>query len=284
MDASEPTDPTDPEPADPEPTEPADPEPAELPPAARVARAPRIVTLAERPDLEDALDRHNGSAWPEFMLQDPVADELWHHLHAEFSGWQLILLGTDDAILAAANCAPLAWDGTDKGLPDGWDDQFRRTVDQHAAGVRPDTLGAIQIVVAPERRGDRLAGRMVTEMRERASAAGLRALIACVRPTDKHRYPLTSIQRYARWIRPDGEPFDPWIRLHARLGGRVVRGAPRSMTITGTVADWERWTGMAFPDSGRYVVPFATNPVAMDRAADRGVYHDANVWMVHDLA
>jgi len=278
MDASEPTEP---EPTEPEPT---GPEPTGPEPTGPVARPPRIVTLAERPDLEDALDRHNGSAWPEFMLQDPVADDLWHHLHAEFAGWQLILLGADDAILAAANCAPLAWDGTDDGLPDGWDDQFRRTVAQHAAGIRPDTLGAIQIVVSPERRGDRLAGRMVAEMRDRARAAGLRALIACVRPTDKHRYPLTSIQRYARWTRPDGEAFDGWIRLHARLGGRVVRGAPRSMTIRGTVADWERWTSMAFPDSGRYVVPFATNPVAIDRAADRGVYHDANVWMVHDLA
>jgi GNAT superfamily N-acetyltransferase len=276
MDASGPTEPT--EPAEPEPTEPTDP-----PPSAPDRRPARIVTLAERPDLEDALDRHNGSAWPEFMLQDPVADELWHHLHADFAGWQLILLGADDAILAAANCAPLAWDGTDDGLPDGWDDQFRRTVAQHAAGIRPDTLGAIQIVVAPKRRGDRLAGRMVTEMRERARAAGLRALIACVRPTDKHRYPLASIQRYARWTRPDGEPFDPWIRLHARLGARIVRGAPRSMTITGTVADWERWTSMAFPESGRYVVPFATHPVEIDLEAGCGVYHDANVWMVHDL-
>lgn len=244
----------------------------------------RVVTLAERPDLVGALDLHNGSAWPAFMLQDPVADELWHHLHAEFAGWQLLLLDADDAIVASANSAPLAWDGTDDGLPEGWDDQFRRTVAQHAAGILPDTLGALQVVVAPERRGGRLAGRMVSEMRDRARAAGLRALIACVRPTDKHRYPLIPIDRYARWTRADGEPLDAWIRLHARLGARVVRGSPRSMTITGTVADWEKWTGIAFPDSGLYLVPAATDPVEIDRAADRGVYLDANVWMVHDLA
>ena len=247
------------------------------------APPPRIFTLAERPDLADALDRHNGAAWPEFMLQDAVADELWHHLHAEFAAWQLLLLDADDAILAAANSAPLAWDGSDEALPDGWDAQFRLTVAQRAAGIRPDTLGAIQIVVAPERRGDRLAGRMVDEMRSRARAAGLHALIACVRPTDKHLYPLTPIERYARWTRADGAPFDPWIRLHARLGGRIVRGAPRSMTIEGSVAEWEEWTQMAFPDSGLYVVPFATNPVTIDRVADRGAYHDANVWMVHEL-
>jgi GNAT superfamily N-acetyltransferase len=243
----------------------------------------RLVTLAGRRDLEDDLDRHNGAAWPEFMLQDPVAAALWQHLHDGFADWQLMLLDEADRIVAAANSAPLAWDGTDERLPEGWDDQFRLTVAQWAAGVRPDALGAIQIVVAPDRRGDGLSGRMVEVLRSRARDAGLRALIACVRPTDKHRYPLADIDRYARWTRSDGQPFDAWIRLHARLGGRVVRGAPRSMMISGSVADWERWTGMAFPESGAYVVPFATNPVTIDREADLGTYHDANVWMVHRL-
>ena len=195
-----------------------------------------------------------------------------------------MLLDPDGRIAAAGNSAPLAWDGTDAGLPAGWDDQFERTVGGLRAGIAPNALGAIQIVVAPDRQGERLAGRMVEIFRERARAAGLRALIACVRPTEKHRYPLTPIERYAAWTREDGLPFDPWIRLHVRLGGRVARAVPESMTTTGSVADWERWTGLAFPESGAYVVPFATNPVVVDRAADRVTYHDANVWVVHDLA
>lgn len=243
----------------------------------------QLVTLAERPDLEDALDRHNGSPWPAFMLQDPVVHELWHHLHEEFAGWQLILLDADDRIAAAANSAPFAWDGTSAGLPDGWDDQYARTVEQMRAGVPPDTLGALQIVVAEAWRGSRLAGRMVEEMQARGRAAGHRALVACVRPTDKHRYPLVPIERYARWTGPDGEPFDAWIRLHVRLGGRIDRPAPRSMTMRGSVAEWEQWTGMAFPESGEYVIPFATRPVSIDRAADVGTYLDENVWVVHDL-
>jgi hypothetical protein len=244
----------------------------------------RLVTLAERPDLRDPLDDHNGSAWPEFMLQDPVADRLWHHLDEELAAWQHVLLDADDRIAAAANSAPLAWDGTGEGLPAGWDDQFERTVSGLHAGEAPNTLGALQIVVASARRGEGLAGRMVEILRDRGRAAGFGALIACVRPTEKHRYPLTPIERYARWTREDGLPFDAWLRLHARLGGRIVRAAPESMTMTGTVAEWERLTGLAFPESGEYVVPFATNPVVVDRDADRLVYHDANVWMVHELA
>jgi GNAT superfamily N-acetyltransferase len=252
--------------------------------AALAARDLRLVTLAERPDLVDALDRHNGAPWPEFMFQDAVVQENWHHLEEELAGWQLLLLDRDDRIAAAANCAPLAWDGTSAGLPDGWDDQFERTVAQMRAGTTPDTLGALQIVVADAWRGARLGGRMVEAMQDRGRAAGLRALVACVRPTDKHRYPLPPIERYARWTRPDGAPFDAWIRLHVRLGGRIDRSAPRSMTMRGSVADWERWTGMAFPETGAYVVPFATRPVAIDREADTGTYHDENVWVVHDLA
>jgi hypothetical protein len=263
--------------------------PAGLPdgPGTRGVRDPaglRLVTLAERPDLVDALDRHNGAPWPEFMFQDAVVKANWHHLEEEFAGWQLMLLEPDDTIAAAADCAPLAWDGTSEGLPDGWDDQFTRTVEQMRAGAATDTLGALQIVVADRWLGAGLAGRMIAAMISAGRAAGHRALIACVRPTDKHRYPLVPIERYARWTRPDGEPFDAWIRLHVRLGGRIVRPAPRSMTMRGTVADWERWTGLAFPESGEYVVPFATRTVSIDREADAGTYHDENVWIVHHLS
>jgi hypothetical protein len=40
--------------------------------------------------------------------------------------------------------------------------------------------------------------------------------------------------------------------------------------------------GRCFTDS--YVVARATSPVRIDHERDVGVYHDENVWMVHDLA
>ncbi len=244
----------------------------------------RLVTLADRPDLARAMHRQSSAGWPEFMLHDAVVDRHWHLLDEAFAPWQLLLLGPDDAIVAVANSAPLAWDGTPAGLPDGWDDQLERTALDLAAGTPPTVLGALQIVVAADRRGSGLAGRMIDELRSLAGAAGLRGLVACVRPTDKHRYPLIPIDRYALWTRADGAPFDAWIRLHVRLGGRIDRAAPSSMTIRGSIADWEAWTGMAFPESGAYVVPLATRPIEIDRDADLGTYHDENVWIVHDPA
>jgi hypothetical protein len=97
----------------------------------------------------------------------------------------------------------------------------------------------------------------------------------------KHRYPLTPIERYLSWRRPDGTHLDPWLRTHERLGADIVKTAPESYVVTGTVAEWEEWTKMAFPDSGAYVVPDALVPIEVDLERDEGVYVEPNVWMVH---
>jgi hypothetical protein len=53
------------------------------------------------------------------------------------------------------------------------------------------------------------------------------------------------------------------------------------MIIKGTVAAWEEWTAMAFPESGKYVVPEALDLVDIDRESDRGTYSETNLWMRH---
>lgn len=69
--------------------------------------------------------------------------------------------------------------------------------------------------------------------------------------------------------------------VHERLGAQVGRPLPRSMRITGTVAEWEEWTSMAFPQSGEYVFPEGLATVHIDTSADRGSYWEPNVWMIH---
>jgi hypothetical protein len=87
--------------------------------------------------------------------------------------------------------------------------------------------------------------------------------------------------RYVRWRRPDGAPFDPWLRVHWRLGARVLRIATRSMLVAAPVSDWERWTGLPFPADGRYVVPGALVPVRVARG--RGRHVEPNMWMLHPV-
>jgi hypothetical protein len=67
------------------------------------------------------------------------------------------------------------------------------------------------------------------------------------------------------------------------MGADLLRVAPHSMRITGSVAEWEEWTGMAFPESGNYIVPDALQPVDIDRKEDCGRYWEPNAWMRHSV-
>ena len=118
-------------------------------------------------------------------------------------------------------------------------------------------------------------------VRARAERAGLERVIVPVRQTLKSRYPLATMADFARWRRRDGEHLDPWIRTHQRLGATILCPAPRSMIVTGTIAEWEDWAAMAFPQTGRYVVPGALDLVEIDTERDRGRYAETNLWMRH---
>ena len=148
-------------------------------------------------------------------------------------------------------------------------------------GEKPNALSALAIEILPDWQGRGLSETMIDAMRAIARKRRLRALIAPVRPTWKERYPLTPIERFAAWTRADGLPLDPWMRVHARLGGEIVKPEPESLRITAPVAEWEEWTGMPFPESGEYVFPHGLAPLTVDREADLGSYWEPNVWMAH---
>ncbi len=243
-----------------------------------------VHTLAERPDLIDETDDMNMTGWPEFMLHDPVADQHFWHLYDTFPQYQSILLDENGKVIACGNTIPVTWDGTLDGLPDdGWDAIMQLGVDNHLAGIAPNAISAIQVVVSKEHLGSGLSRHVLLAMRARAAEQGLKALIAPVRPNLKHRYPLTPMEHYIRWTHTDGLPFDPWLRTHARLGAAIMKVCPNSMTIAAPIVDWESWAQMRFPESGSYIIPGALSPVDMNLESDRGRYIEANVWMHHAL-
>jgi len=241
-------------------------------------------TFAERPERAVEADSLCGPAWPEFMRHDPVSNN-WHHLMGAFADCQFFLCDASNAIVAVGNSIPLTWDGDRGSLPDrGWDAAFERGIANRKRGIRPDTLAALQAVVVGERTGRGLGAAIVRGMLALTRRRGFRFLIAPVRPSLKHLYPLMPMAAYARWMRADGLPFDPWLRVHQRLGASIAKIAPRSMRIPGTLAEWRSWTGMEFPVSGRYTVPGALNPVTVNVGRDRAVYVEPNVWLVHEMA
>lgn len=185
-----------------------------------------------------------------------------------------------DEILARARSIPIRWDGSVDDLPAGIDGAIARGFDEGGA----DVLCALVVMVPPAQQRKGVSRAALEAMAEIARRHGLAALIAPVRPTWKERYPLTPIDSYAAWRRDDGFLFDPWLRVHERLGARMLKPEPNSLRITGTVAEWEGWTGLAYPESGEYVFPQGLAPLAIDREADAGRYWEPNVWMHHPLA
>ncbi|XVQ14102.1 hypothetical protein ACQP1W_16645 [Spirillospora sp. CA-255316] len=86
---------------------------------------------------------------------------------------------------------------------------------------------------------------------------------------------------YIRRTRDDGLPSDPWLRTHVRAGGVIEKVAPASMTISGSLGQWRRWTGLPFDRDGEVEVPGALVPVHCDTAHDHAVYVEPNVWVRH---
>jgi len=241
-----------------------------------------IFTLAERPDLGSQVGSLPAT-FPEFMYHDATVDRYWNGLFTDFAGFQIAVCDRGERVVAAGHCIPVFWDGTLEGLPAGVDGVLEQGVRDLEVGRAPTVVSALLATVSPAERGRGLSGVVLTTMKSVAAENGLGALIAPVRPTLKERYPLTPMERYVRWERSDGLPFDPWLRVHRRLGAGFLQVEPRSMVITGTISEWEEWTGMRFPESDAYVVPGALQPVEMDLEKDQGTYAEPNVWMRHPV-
>jgi len=235
----------------------------------------KLFSQAERPELLERRDEL-GDTWDEFMYHDAVASVFWERQYDEYPDLQLYLLDEDDKLLAESNAVVIPFGPGE--LPDeGWDAALERAF----AGEPAQAVSAIAITIGVDQRGRGLSKVMLEGMRKAVAARGLSDLVAPVRPSLKHRYPLAPIERYVEWRREDGTLLDPWLRVHESAGAKLIRVAHKSMRISGAVADWESWTKMSFPESGAYVVPGALVPVEIDRERDEGVYVEPNVWMHH---
>jgi GNAT superfamily N-acetyltransferase len=211
-----------------------------------------------------------------FMGHGEVALRYWHLLRPELPELQLVLWDEEhDAVVGHARTLPAR---VAEGLPGGVDDMLEAWFGE-GERPKPDVLSAMVAVVGRGRQGEGLSTHLVEAMRGLAREHGYPALVAPVRPTWKERYPLIPMERYAGWTRDDGLPFDPWLRVHAKLGAELLEVCPASMRIEGSVAEWEEWTGLVFPDDGDYLVPGALVPVRVE--SGHGVYVEPNVWMRH---
>ena len=240
-----------------------------------------VFTADERPDLwaTTESDPRFRSLWPEYNHHGNLAGSYFGALFPEHAGLQVLVVDErSGAVVARGRTIPFRWDGTLDDLPPGIDALGRRALEE---GTTPNALSALAAEVVAGHQGSGLSTLVLRSMAAVARRHGLRPLVAPVRPSAKDRYPLIPIDDYARWRRGDSLPFDPWIRVHARLGGSPLRSEPMSMEITHPVRDWEQWIAMPLPGDGAYVFPGGLAPLSVKEGIGR--YWEPNVWIVHDV-
>jgi GNAT superfamily N-acetyltransferase len=251
-----------------------------------------VFTLAERPDLRAQLfSAEFQSGLPEFMRHDPAAALYFNDGNLDrYVDFALAAVDRErpDRAIARAFSVPFAFDPAIAGraeLPeDGWDAIIRWADQDWRKGHVPNAVSALEINVLPPYRGRGLSQLMLMAMRDNARARGFADLYAPLRPTDKHLEPLVPFAEYAARCRADGLPHDSWLRAHVRVGASIVKVAPCSMVIAGTLAEWSGWTGMAFDNSGPVIVPGALSPVHVSVEQNHAVYVEPNLWIHHRLS
>ncbi len=243
----------------------------------------RLVSFAARPDLVEAAFGIGDP--PEAFMQHCDIGYLYNAgLGGAYAQYAMTVLDGDD-VVGRAMTVPFAL-----GIPGrealpvgGWDVVIRWAAEDQLSGEAPTAVAALEISLAADQRGRGLSAATLALVKQNCARLGHSDLYCPLRPTEKARYPTVSIGEYVTWVRDDGLPQDPWLRVHVRAGGQVVALADQSMTIVGTLEDWRSWTGLAFDGESDVVVEGGLAPVVVSQARGLGVYIEPNVWVHHKV-
>ena len=239
-----------------------------------------IRKIAGHDEMQNEMTR---DSWPEFMFHDAVTNKYWKKLFEYFDDFQ-VSLSFDNELVGVANTIPISFVEEMSKLPEkGWDWAFGKGIEDHENGRKPNILCGLQIAVNTRFRGKGISTLLLKEMFATAATYGFNKVIIPVRPNLKPSYPISTIDDYINWKRDDDLPFDPWLRVHIRAGGTIVKACHEAMNISGTIAEWEEWTKMKFFQTGKYVIPGALVPVNIDMEKDLGEYVEPNVWILHEI-
>jgi len=238
-----------------------------------------VHALRDRMDLIENLRELNRKSWPDFIIYGDAYS--WRRYYDELSDHILLLTDRDDELIGGGFTVPVAWSGKHDDLPSTIEEIIENGL--ATDGTQVNTLIPVAALVDRRCRGQNLSSEILKQIKTFAIHKGFKHLVIPVRPTWKTRYPLQSMEQFSKWQTKDGLFYDPWLRTHQRLGATVMKCVESTLKIEGTLEDWEKWTGMVFPESGAYIVKGALQPVQIDVESNLGVYDEPNVWMRHPL-
>jgi hypothetical protein len=204
--------------------------------------------------------------------------EYYAEILDSYPEYQLCLVDSEiDYPVAVANSVPFLCSGPDDLPPEGWDwvvETAARNKDR-----KPNILGALAISVPAVHRSKGYGRMMIRALIELAKSKRLNAIVAPVRPSSKARHPWVPIADYMSWTDDSGYPYDPWLRSHVSVGGKLIGPCERSMVVQEPISFWENWSKKRFETSGDYALEGALAPVKIDLDSQSGTYEEPNVWV-----
>jgi len=217
------------------------------------------------------------------MQHDPIVEKHWACLYSEFLPFQFATY-SEYVIAGIGNSVPIHYDDAFINLPSrGLDWAMEKAIDDTTNNRIPNLLVGVQIPINPKLRNTGLSYRFLDLMKQAGISHGINHIALPVRPTQKQLYPLTEMEEYIKWSNHKGEPFDPWIRVHVKAGGKIVSICSESMTIRGTIREWQEWTGLNFQSTGLYTIQNVLCPIKIDFEKNIGEYIEPNVWIIHSI-
>jgi hypothetical protein len=121
--------------------------------------------------------------------------------------------------------AQIYWDGTAENLPDGWQGSVRVSYQNEQVDHKePNSLVGLFIFVEENYRKHGWAHNIIEEMKRVGERNRLPQLIIPLRPPSRYKkeYASMPMSEFAALKREDGQPLDHWVRLHVRLGAKVL--------------------------------------------------------------
>ncbi len=241
-----------------------------------------IYTLAQLPDKISEVHQLNREIWPEYFNYNEASTEYWPRLFTDFLDYQIVILTEKDEIVAVGNTVPIYWNGKDENLPIGWDDGLKIGVNKEYEDA--NTLLILAGVIPEAHQGKGLSTSILQAFKVLASSYHFSKLVVPVRPTEKQEFPTLSIDEYCNKKLDNGRLFDNWLRVHERVGGRIIRGEEKSQLVIAPIDEWRKWIRDVVSEGVKeYFCNEALSKVTFNFEEGVGVYHDPCVWVEHTI-
>jgi hypothetical protein len=217
-------------------------------------------------------------AWKELgFLNYTRSQRYYETLLEHFADFQLCLVDAATGyVVAASNSVPLYLEDTDALPQGGWDWVVEQAY--HSRDLAPNVMAGLTMSVPGVHRSQGFARIMIGAMKMLAVSRGLLGPVMPVRPSLKKQHPHVPMAEYLGWTDDQGRPYDPWLRSHMSMGGRLIGPCETSMVVEEPIGFWEAWTNRRYPESGAFEVEGGLVPVHIDVARGIGQYSEPNVW------